>query len=135
MARAGTGWGLVLRRPAGQRRTATLDTLARESGLHPDVVLRLVRLGLVEQVGGTRQEPLFASDAAGRLALAARLRRDFGIDYGGAVLASELLARIEQLEVRLSRYEGAPRRSSSRSARVYSGGGGGTSLNRPRARK
>src|SRR6478672_8342812 len=110
MAPARARWSLVLRRPGGDRRTATLDTLAREAGLHPDLVLRLVRLGLVEPVGGTPQEPLFAIDAAARLARAARLRRDFGIDYAGAVLASELLARIERLEARLSRYERPPRR-------------------------
>jgi hypothetical protein len=108
----------VLRRPRPDRRTTTLDALAREAGMHPDLVLRLVRLGLVEPVAGTPQEPLFAIDAAARLARAARLRRDFGIDYAGAVLASELLARIEQLELRLARYEEAPPSSNSRPARA-----------------
>src|SRR5258707_10849819 len=123
MAPARARWSLVLRRPRGDRRTATLDMLAREAGLHPDLVLRLVRLGLVEPIGGTPQEPLFAIDAAARLARAARLRRDFGIDYAGAVLASDLLARIEKLELRLRRYEQPPRRSNSHSA-------GGTGLQR-----
>jgi hypothetical protein len=109
--------------------------LAREAGMHPELVLRLVRLGLVEPVGGTPQEPLFARDAAARLARAARLRRDVGIDYAGAVLASELLARIEQLELRLRRYETpAPRRGTGSSS-SHTGGGGGTSVERPRARK
>ena len=47
----------------------------------------------------------FPPDAAARLAKAARLRRDLALNYAGAVLACELLARIEQLEERLRRYE------------------------------
>jgi hypothetical protein len=69
--------------------------LAREAGLHPELVRRLVRLGLVER----------SADAPARLARATRLRRDLGLNYAGAVLACELLARIEELEARLSRYE------------------------------
>jgi MerR HTH family regulatory protein len=125
---------LVLRRQPQDTRATSLEALAREAGLHPQLVLRLVRLGLVEPVGGTPQEPLFASDAAARLARAARLRRDVGIDYAGAVLASELLARIELLEGRLCRYESPAARPSARSSVSYTGGGG-TSVQRPRARK
>jgi hypothetical protein len=138
MASARGHWSLVLRRTSGARAT-TLDALAREAGLHPELVLRLVRLGLVEPIGGTPQAPLFASDAAARLARAARLRRDVGIDYAGAVLASELLARIEHLEARLRRYELAPQRSSRGRRSTGSdggspsyGGGGGMSVQRPR---
>jgi hypothetical protein len=134
MARARTRWSLVLRRQGEDRRAVTLEGLAREAGMHPELVLRLVRLGLVEPIGGTALEPLFASDAAARLARAARLRRDVGIDYAGAVLASELLARIEQLEQRLRRYETPPRWSAPSTA-SYSGGGRGTSAPRPRTRK
>ena len=78
-------------------RRITLDTLARESGVHPDLVRRLLRLGLID-------EP-FPVDAAAQLARAARLRRDLGVNWAGAVLACELLARIDELEERLARYE------------------------------
>jgi hypothetical protein len=40
-----------------------------------------------------------------------RLRRDLGLNYAGAVLACELLARIEELEERLGRFEAATRRT------------------------
>jgi hypothetical protein len=50
-----------------------------------------VRLGLIESCGG---------DAAAQLAKAVRLRRDLGLNYAGAVLACELLARIAELEAR-----------------------------------
>jgi hypothetical protein len=62
-----------------------------------------VSLGLLDPVGGTARSPRFPRDAAAQLARAARLRRDLGIDYGGAVLASQLLARIDELEERLRR--------------------------------
>jgi hypothetical protein len=133
MASTRARWSVVLRRPSPYASAVTLEVLSREAGLHPELVLRLVRLGLVEPVGGTQQEPLFARDAAARLARAARLRRDVGIDYAGAVLATQLLARIEELESRLRRYETPVTRPNSRSASPYGGGGGGTSVQRPRA--
>ena len=70
--------------------------LAREAGVHPDLVRRFVALGLLEP---------YPRDAAARIARSARLRRDLGVNYAGAVLACELLARIDDLERRLSRYE------------------------------
>jgi MerR HTH family regulatory protein len=76
----------------------TLESLARETGLHPEVVLRFVQFGLLAPRGGSAEEPLFAQDDGPLLARAARLRRDLGVNYAGAVLASELLARIEDLE-------------------------------------
>ena len=85
------------RRPAAV--TVELDVLAREAGLHPEVVRRLIRLGLLAPVGPGPPK-LFPRDAAARLAKAARLRRDLGLNYSGAVLACELLARIDELESR-----------------------------------
>ena len=79
--------------------------LAREAGPAPELVRRLVRLGLVDPIGGTAPRRCFPRDAAARLARAARLRRDLGLNYAGAVLACELLARIDELEERLRRYE------------------------------
>jgi chaperone modulatory protein CbpM len=94
---------LIRVRTRGRARRIDIEVLARETGLHPEVVRRLVRLGLVEPVGGTSQAPLFPPDAASNLARALRLRRDLGLNYAGAVLAGELLARIDLLEERLRR--------------------------------
>jgi hypothetical protein len=85
--------------------TIELEALARESGLHPDLVRRLIRLGVIAPRGGTAAAPLFPRDAAAQLARIARLRRDLGLNYAGAVLACELLVRIDELERRLRRYE------------------------------
>jgi hypothetical protein len=82
-----------------------LEVLAREAGLHPELVRRLVRLGVLEPVGGTVAAPLFPRDAAARLARVVRLRRDLSLNLAGAVLAVQLLARIDELEERLRRYE------------------------------
>ena len=67
------------------------DALARRAGLHPDLVRRLIRMGAVDPR---------ALDAPARLARITRLRRDLGLNYAGAILACDLLARIERLEAR-----------------------------------
>ncbi|UJA19947.1 hypothetical protein HJD18_06795 [Thermoleophilia bacterium SCSIO 60948] len=68
-----------------------VDDLARRAGLHPDLVRRLLRMGAVDAQ---------AWHAAARLARITRLRRDLGLNYAGAILATDLLARIERLETR-----------------------------------
>jgi hypothetical protein len=95
----------LVRRGPEPGRPVELEALAREAGLHPEVVRRFVRMGLIEPADPSRRPPLFPRDAAARLARAARLRRDLGLGYSGAVLVTELLARIDHLEERLRRYE------------------------------
>jgi MerR HTH family regulatory protein len=63
--------------------------LARRSGLHPDLVRRLIALDAVDPLDW---------DAAARLARVMRLRRDLGLNVAGAALVCDLLARIEELE-------------------------------------
>jgi len=83
-----------------------IDALARQAGLHPDLVRRLIDLGLVQQRADSAGGPLFSARDATLLARAVRLRRDLGLNYAGAVLASELLSRIDELERQLQ--AGAP---------------------------
>jgi hypothetical protein len=83
----------AVRRPGTATQPVEIEALAREAGLHPDIVRRFVRLGLLDP-------PPVPRDAAARLARARRLRRDLGLNYAGAVLACQLLARIEELESR-----------------------------------
>jgi chaperone modulatory protein CbpM len=86
--------------PLATRATAVvgIDALAREAGVHPELVRRLIGLGLIEPGGGTTAAPMFRREDAALLARAVRLRRDLGLNYAGAVLACELLARIDELE-------------------------------------
>ena len=102
---AGTGARLV---SSGDGRVS-LNVLATQAHLHPDVVRRLVGLGLIEPTGGTRAAPLFRRQDAALLDRALRLRRDLGLNYAGAILTCELLARIDDLEARL-RAAGPPQR-------------------------
>lgn len=102
--------GTKLVRRADNRRSANaallaLEVVAREAGLHPELVRRFIALGLLDADGGTADAPLFWRDAAARLARAGRLRRDLGLNYAGAILACQLLERIDALEARLRRYE------------------------------
>jgi hypothetical protein len=96
-ARRSRGTQLVSRR----RGLVTIDTLAREAGVHPEIARRFVSLGLLDPRGGTSAAPLFALADAPLISRAMRLRRDLAVNYAGAVLASELLVRIEDLERRL----------------------------------
>jgi hypothetical protein len=89
-----TGSTLVLR-SAG---VLSSEALARETQLAPALVERLIKLGLVQPSGGTRASPLYRRADAELLIRAMRLRRDLGLNYAGAVLASELLDRIDLLE-------------------------------------
>ena len=89
----------------GDEQLVELEVLAHEAGLHPDLVRRLIALGLLDAADQPAGAPLFRRDAAARLARAARLRRDLGLNYAGAILACELLERIDELEERLARYE------------------------------
>jgi hypothetical protein len=98
----------VVRRPGVSGPLLGLDALAREAGLHPELVRRFVALGLIDPAGGTSAAPLFTRDDAAALARAARLRRDLGVSYAGAVLASELLGRIEVLERQLASLRAQP---------------------------
>jgi chaperone modulatory protein CbpM len=75
-----------------------LETFSRLAGLHPDFVVRLVDLGLLEAV----------KDAAGKLWLSAsqlaaaarlqRLRAGFALNYAALGLVVDLLDRIAELE-------------------------------------
>ncbi len=66
----------------------------------------MIDLGLIEHVAeGDPREGPWRPEAAAQLARADRLRRDLALNIQGAVLAAELLVRIERLERRLGRYE------------------------------
>jgi hypothetical protein len=70
---------------------ADARALARRSGLHPDLVHRLIALDAVDPLDW---------DAAARLTRLVRLRRDLGLNVAGAALVCDLLERIEELEAR-----------------------------------
>jgi hypothetical protein len=93
------------RPPAGgsAEELVELTVLARRAGVRVSLVRRYLAFGLVEPRAGTSESPLFTPVSAGRVARAERLRRDLGLNYAGAVLVSELLDRIDDLEDRSRR--------------------------------
>jgi hypothetical protein len=99
------GARLVRRGPA----LVAIDVLAADAGVHPELARRLVQMGLLEPSGGSPVAPLFSRQDSFLIARAMRLRRDLGVNVAGAVLASELLTRIDELERRLR--AGAPRQT------------------------
>jgi MerR HTH family regulatory protein len=76
----------------------SMAELARAVGADPRVARRLAALGLFDPLIAGRD--LWPRAAAVRLARALRLRRDLGLNLAGAVLVSELLDRIDELERR-----------------------------------
>jgi hypothetical protein len=84
----------------------TLDELARAAGVHPELVRRLVAMGVLDP--GSPDPEVWPRATAVRLERAVRLRRDLGLNYAGALLVAELVERIDDLERRAGRDD--PRR-------------------------
>jgi len=88
---------LVLHRPPSRAGLLTLRETARQARVHPDLLERMVDLGLIEpeQVS---PEILFTPEAVADVGRALRLRNDLGINWAGVGLVMDLLERIGQLE-------------------------------------
>jgi chaperone modulatory protein CbpM len=85
----------VHRRPA---RRLDREEFARRSGVHPDLLRRLVALGLVPAVRDTGGELRFAAVHVAEVARIERLRQGLGLNYLAVGLVCELLDRIRSLE-------------------------------------
>lgn len=83
----------------------TFEDVATRCGLHPDLVERLVTLGLIDFAEGYRDR--FRPEVTLRVQRILRLRQDLSISYNAAGLVLDLLERIEVLEARLRHFEGA----------------------------
>lgn len=83
--------------------TLGLDTVARRSGLHPDLVRRFVALGLVDAERDASGQLVFPPSAPATLARVQRLRAGLNLNYAAIGLVLDLLDRISLLEARLRR--------------------------------
>jgi hypothetical protein len=79
----------------------SLETVARRSGLHPDLVRRFVALGLVDAVPDASGRLEFAPTAPAALARVQRLRTGLCLNYASLGLVLDLLDRISLLEAAL----------------------------------
>jgi chaperone modulatory protein CbpM len=75
-----------------------LDTFARRSGLHPDMVRRFVALGLLPCQRNPHGQLRFDASALRIIARIQRLRIGLGLNYAAIGLVLDLLDRIEELE-------------------------------------
>jgi chaperone modulatory protein CbpM len=95
---------------AGQRRDLNLETFSRAAGMHPELVRRLVALGLLEAHADAAGELSFPPIQLSAAARVQRLRAGFGLNYAALGLVLDLLDRIAHLE-RALRASSAPARS------------------------
>lgn len=91
----------------------SLDQFAAAAGLHPDLVRRLVALGLLEPVDPVARQPEFAPIQLARVARIQRLRVGLALNYAAIGVVLDLLTRIEELEAALRARPGTARRSDS----------------------
>jgi chaperone modulatory protein CbpM len=84
---------VLARRPGLQ-----LDVFATRCGLHPEMVRRLVALGLVAYQQDARGDLWFEPSALAVVARIQRLRTGLGLNYAAIGLVLDLLDRIEELE-------------------------------------
>lgn len=80
----------------------TLEAVADAVGTRPPLLARLIRLGVLDQVGDELDEPLLPTRAVISLRRMARLRRDLGVNFAGAAIILELVDRIEGLNHELA---------------------------------
>jgi hypothetical protein len=73
-------------------------SFARAAGLHPDLVRRLVALGLLEAVQDAGGGLWFARTELAAAARLQRLRAGLGLNYGALGVVVDLLDRIAVLE-------------------------------------
>jgi DNA-binding transcriptional MerR regulator len=84
-----------------------ISEVAVRCRIHPSLIHRFVRLGLVDPVD-TRETPerwLFESDTVPLIAKIIRLRNELGVNYSGIGVVLELLERINTLENRIRKFE------------------------------
>ncbi len=76
----------------------SLDAVARRSGLHPDLIRRLVALSLVEASRDAVGNLWFEPSAPATLARIQRLRAGLCLNYAAIGVVLDLLDRIDVLE-------------------------------------
>ena len=86
-------------RPSLER--LSLEEFAVRSGLRPDLIRRLVALGLIEAYRDTAGQLWFSRSELAEVARMQRLRAGFALNYAAIGLVTDLLDRIAVLEAAL----------------------------------
>lgn len=78
-----------------------LEAFARATGTHPELIRRLVALGLLDADRDAAGELWFAPSQVAAMGRVQRLRAGFGLNYAAIGLVCDLLDRIAVLEAAL----------------------------------
>ncbi len=78
-----------------------LGAFARESGTHPELIRRLVALGLLEASQDPAGDLWFPRGQLAALGRVQRLRTGFAMNYAAIALVTDLLDKIAALEAAL----------------------------------
>ena len=78
-----------------------MEAFARTTGTHPDLIRRLVALGLLEADRDAAGDLWFAPSQVAAMGRIQRLRAGFGLNYAAVGLVTDLLDRITVLETAL----------------------------------
>jgi chaperone modulatory protein CbpM len=84
-------------------RRLDLDAFAAASGTHPELIRRLVALGVLDATQDRAGNLWFAPGQLAALARIQRLRAGFALNYAAVGLVTDLLDRIAVLEAALRR--------------------------------
>lgn len=83
----------------GASPTVSLTEVAYRCGVHPELIERFLRLGLIDTAAqSTREETLFHAEVISMVRKILRLRNELGVNYAGIGVILELISRIESLE-------------------------------------
>lgn len=80
-----------------------LDAFALATGTHPDLIRRLVALGVLDATPDARGGLWFSPSQVAAAGRVQRLRAGFGLNYAAIGLVTDLLERIAVLEATLRR--------------------------------
>jgi hypothetical protein len=100
--RAAPGYALVVVRRRGPERLS-LGDFARACGTHPEMISRLVALGLIDAGRDASGHLWFTRGQVAEVARVQRLRAGFALNYAAVGLVADLLDRIAALEAALRR--------------------------------
>ena len=101
-----TSYLVVRVETGGDTRYCTLGEVAYRAGLHPELVERFIRLGLIEQMERTGDgELLFDPGVVPLIRRILRLRNQLGVNYAGIGVILDLMSRMEDLEFRIEELE------------------------------
>lgn len=101
------------RYPLARPSRMSLEQFADAAGLHPQLVRRLVALGLLDPVIGATGRLEFPPSQLAVAARVQRLRAGLSLNYAAVGVVLDLLARIEELEAALRARPSTVRRTDS----------------------